>query len=222
MPDPPLLMLNARFAEPMGWRQPRGAAEETWQTIPVLFGCVPATVPAVAVPTRNTGTGWRGMEKVSLLLAEKQLRLVPWSDLRAGGGNAGRVGDDLRMLLFAEGDADGAYERLENELEAQGDLFQCAPAAVATIVAAVAEGSIPAANLASALDVLGRVVAGYADRSEAAAGNGDLREQCHAEAMKGYWSLLQVASQRDPFNAWRVAQAVLDVLDEEHSRKILQ
>lgn len=90
------------------------------------------------------------------------------------------------MFLFAEGDADdGAYERLENEVEAQEDLFQCAPMVVGVIVAAVAEGSIPAANLATSLDVLGRIVAGHADRSEIALGNGDLREQCHAEAMKG-------------------------------------
>lgn len=127
------------------------------------------------------------------------------------------------MLLFAEGDADdGAYERLENEVEAQGDLFQCAPAAVSVIIAAVAEGSIPAANLATSLDVLGRIVAGHADRSEVALGNGDLREQCHAEAMKGYWSLLRVAADRDPFNAWQVARDVLAVLDEEHSMKMLQ
>ncbi|MGW5365477.1 hypothetical protein [Actinopolymorpha pittospori] len=157
------------------------------------------------------------------MLADKQLRLIPWANLRAGGGDAGRVGTDLRMLLFAEGAADdGAYERLENEVEAQGDLFQCAPAVASVIIAAVAEGSIPAANLATALDVLGRVVAGHADRSEVAAGNGDLRGQCHAEAMKGYWSLLRVAAERDPFSAWQVAQAVLAVLDEEHSKKILE
>lgn len=126
------------------------------------------------------------------------------------------------MLLFAQGDADdGAYERLENEVEAQGDLFECAPAVVSVIMAAVAEGSVPASNLAPVLDVLGRVVAGHADRSEIALGNGDLRERCHAEAMKGYWSLVRVAAERDPFNAWQVAAAVLDVLDEEHSKSIL-
>lgn len=163
------------------------------------------------------------MGKVSQMLADKQLSLVPWGSLRAGNGDAIGVGEDLRMLLFAEGDADdGAYERLENQVEAQGDLFQCAPAVVSVIVAAVAEGSIPAANLATVLDVLGRVVAGYADRSEVVLGNGDLREQCHTEAMKGYWSLLYVASQRDPFNAWQVARAVLHVLDEKHSKMILE
>lgn len=157
------------------------------------------------------------------MFADKQLRMVPWISLRAGSGDASRIGDDLRMLLFAEGDADdGAYERLENEVESQGDLFQCAPAVVSVIVAAVAEASIPPANLATSLDVLGRIVAGYADRSEAAAGNGDLREQCHAEAMKGYWSLMKVASERDSFNAWQTAQAVLAVLDEPHSKKILE
>jgi hypothetical protein len=163
------------------------------------------------------------MGKVSQVLADKQLRLVPWGSLRAGHGDAGGVGEDLRMLLFAEDDADdGAYDRLENQVEAQGDLFQCAPAVVSVITAAVAEGSIPAANLATVLDVLGRVVAGYADQSEVALGNGDLREQCHAEAMKGYWSLLHVARQRDPFNAWQLAKAVLEVLDEEHSKVILE
>ncbi len=39
--------------------------------------------------------------------------------------------------------------------------------------------------------------------------------------MKGYWSLVRVAAERDPFNAWQVAAAVLDVLDEEHSKSIL-
>jgi hypothetical protein len=93
---------------------------------------------------------------------------------------------------------------------------------VSVIVAAVDEGSIPAANVAAALDVLGRVVAGYAARSEIQVGNDDLREQCHREAMKGYWALLRVATQGDPFNAWQVARAVLQVLDEEHSTKILE
>lgn len=93
---------------------------------------------------------------------------------------------------------------------------------VSVIVAAVDEGSIPAANLAPVLDVLGRIVAGYAGRSEIEVGSDDLREQCHREAMGGYWSLLRLATQRDPFDAWRVARAVLQVLDEEHSTKILE
>lgn len=160
---------------------------------------------------------------MSSVLADKQSRLIPWDELRAGGGDASGVGSDLRMLLFAEGDADdGAYERLENEVESQGDLFQCAPAVVSVIVAAVTEGSVPAANLASVLDVLGRVVAGHPGQDEVEKGNDDLREQCHAEAMKGYWSLLRVAADRDPFNAWRVACDVLSALDEEHSRRILE
>ncbi|WP_285100706.1 hypothetical protein [Promicromonospora sp. MEB111] len=126
------------------------------------------------------------------------------------------------MLLFEEELAgDGAYERLENAIEAQGDLFECAPAVVSVIVAAIAENSIPAANLVPSLDVLGRIVVGHSARSEVAVGNGDLRERCHAEAMKGYWSLLWTATQRDSFNAWQAAQAILSVLDEEHSKEFL-
>ena len=157
------------------------------------------------------------------VLAERQLRTTPWKGLRSGSGDATEVGVDLEMLLFAEGDADdGAYERLENEVESQGYLFECAPAVVSVIVAAVAEGAIPAENLASCLDVLGRIVAGYPDASEVAVGRSDLRELCHHEAMRGYWSLMRVASERDRFNAWRAADAVLAVLDEKHSRTILQ
>lgn len=92
----------------------------------------------------------------------------------------------------------------------------------AVIVAAVAERAVPAASLASVLGVLGRVVAGHADQDEVAAGNGDLREQCHSEATKGCRSLLRVAVERDSFNAWRVARDVLSALDEEHSRRILK
>jgi hypothetical protein len=159
---------------------------------------------------------------VTSVLAERQLELTSWGGLRSGSGNAAEVGADVEMLLFAEGDADdGAYERLENEVEAQGHLFECAPAVVSVIVAAVAEGVIPAANLAPCLDVLGRIVGGYPDASEVALGRSDLRELCHREAMKGYWSLMRLACERDPFNAWRTAQAVLAVLDEEGVRTFL-
>jgi hypothetical protein len=119
-------------------------------------------------------------------LARRQLRVTPWSGLRSGSGDAASVGSDLELLLFAEGDDDdGAYERLENEAESQGHLFECAPAVVSVIVAAVAEASIPSGNLATSLDVLGRIVAGYPDESEVALGRPDLRERCHDEAMKG-------------------------------------
>jgi hypothetical protein len=50
-----------------------------------------------------------------------------------------------------------AYERLENPVISQGHLFECAPAVVSVIVAAVADGTVPAANLASSLDLLGRI-----------------------------------------------------------------
>ena len=161
---------------------------------------------------------------MSSMLAEKQWRLIPWNNLRSGnGGDARQVGDDLRMLLSASAGADtGSYQRLENMVESQGHLFQCAPAVVSVIVAAVADGSIPANSLGASLDVLGRILAGYTDQSEVALGNANLREQCHAEAMKGYWPLLRVASERDPFNAWQVAQAVLVALDKAHSKRILE
>lgn len=155
-------------------------------------------------------------------IAHRLWDLTPWASLRTGGGDGQKVADDLRMLLYASPeDDDGSYERLENELESQGRLFECAASAVGVIVASVADGSVPPPNLAPSLDVLGRILAGYPDDSEVAAGNGDLREQCLSEAMKGYWSLVKTASERDQFNAWRVARAVLDLLDPERTKRIL-
>ena len=165
---------------------------------------------------RNVG------EIVTSLLAYRQLELTPWSELRSGGGYTSQVGRDIKTLLFAEEHAaGGAYERLENEVESQGHLFECAPAVVSVIVAAVAEQAIPAGNLASCLDVLGRIVAGHSAESEVKFGCPNLGEECQREALKGYWSLIWVVQTKDPFGAWRVAQEIVDMLDEKHSREFL-
>lgn len=58
------------------------------------------------------------------MLARKQLRLIPWARLRSGHGDgATHVREDLRALLFDEGDG-GVYERFENQVESQGHLFE--------------------------------------------------------------------------------------------------
>ena len=157
-------------------------------------------------------------------LADRQLRLVRWDELRCGsGGSAGAVEDDLRTLLFVDGDAAAAaYGRLENPAVSQGHLFECAPAVVSVIVAAITDGTVPPSNVASALDLLGRILAGYPDESEVAQGREDLSHRCHHEALRGYWALLRVACGRDAFNAWRVAVDVLSMLDDEHSTTFVQ
>lgn len=161
------------------------------------------------------------MGPVSAGLADRQLRLIRWDELRCNWGMAGAVAQDLRVLLSVDDDsADEAYENLENPVVSQGHLFECAPAVVSVIVAAVADGTVPEANVAPSLDLLGRILAGYPDESEVALGRGDLRERCHEEALRGYWALMRVACQRDPFNAWRVAVDVLSVLDPGHSEKV--
>jgi hypothetical protein len=155
-------------------------------------------------------------------LARRQLALTPWENLRSGSGDASRVSVNLETLLFVDSDeADDAYANLENEVEAQGELFECAPGVVAVIVAAIAEDAVPAANMRLALDVLGRVVAGYPARSELAIGNVDLRDRCHSEAMKAYWPLMRVAVAGDELNAWALARDVLGVLDEGAARRFL-
>lgn len=117
-------------------------------------------IRAVVVPSRYPGSVRRSVGQMISRLAERQMLVLPWSGSRSGGGDAAQVASDLRMLLFAEGDADdGAYERLENQVEAQGHLFECAPGVVSVIAAAVADGTIPPANLAPTLDLLGRIVA---------------------------------------------------------------
>jgi hypothetical protein len=155
-------------------------------------------------------------------LADKQLSLIPWVELRCDGGLSSAVGEDLRVLLFIDDDtADDAYHRLENPVVSQGHLFECAPAVVSVIVAAVADRTVPPPNLAPVLDLLGRILAGYPDESEVVLGRGDLRQRCHEEALRGYWALMRVARTQDPFNAWRVAVDVLSVLDPEHSGRFV-
>jgi hypothetical protein len=92
---------------------------------------------------------------------------------------------------------------------------------VSVIVAALADGTIPAPNQAPSLDLLGGIVAGHSDETEVAAGVADVRDRCHAEAVKGYWALIRVACSRDPFNAQRVAADVLSVLDGDHAERFL-
>ena len=160
-----------------------------------------------------------GSTKVNL--AERQLEIIPWADLQAGEENGSTVVPDLRTMLFEDSPRAGdAYLRLENPVVAQGNLFQCAPAVVSVIVAAITDASIPEKNLAMVLDLLGRIVGGAADPSEVAAGRGDLQERCQAEALRGYWSIVRVAATDHPFGA-QVAADVLDVLDERHAHLFL-
>jgi hypothetical protein len=161
---------------------------------------------------------------MSVGLAEKQLRLFKWETLRASGGFAGAVPEHLRIMLAAEDDiaVNIACDWLENPIVSQGDLFECAPAVVSVIVAALADGTVPIRNLPPVIDRLGLIIAGYADKSEVLLGREDLREKCHVEARKGYWTLMQIACARDPFNAWELATDVLSVLDPEHSSMFLK
>ena len=161
------------------------------------------------------------MGPMSSSLAVRQLALIDWDELRSGSGSsARRVAVDLRALLGIDDDvANEARADLENPVVSQGHLFECAPAVVSVIVAAVADGTIPPPSLGEVLDLLGRIVAGYSAPSELALGRTDLRRRCHEEAWKGYWALMRVACARDPFNAWKEAVEILSMLDPEHSER---
>lgn len=155
-------------------------------------------------------------------LAERQLQIISWEKLQPGGEEGSKLAEDLRTMLFTEGKAAGdAYLRLENPVVAQGNLFECAPAVVSVIIAAVSDASIPEKNLAMVLDLLGRIVGGAADSSEVEAGRGDLQERCQQEASKGYWSLLKIAAAHDPYGAHEVATDVLELIDQPHSHLFL-
>lgn len=155
-------------------------------------------------------------------LTEAQLRFIRWESLRSGSGMAETVGDDLRSLLFADAaTADAAFSSLENAIVAQGCLFECAPAAVSVIAAAVTEDAIPEPNLPAALDQLGRALGGWPDPSEMSLGAVDLRERCREEARRAYWALMRVAVGRDAYGAWQLAREIVRILDADHSRSIL-
>lgn len=171
---------------------------------------------AGAVPAGNGIRLGRGVESVSWGMAARQAELVDWESLRTGGGTRD-LGGDLMTLLAVEGPkAVDAYRRMENAVVSQGHLFECAPSVVRVLMSAIAEGSVPDANLGAVLDLLCRILVGYPDDSETDAGNGDLDEQCHREALKGYWSLMRVANGRDAFDGWKLARDALAMLDETH------
>lgn len=155
-------------------------------------------------------------------LPERQLQITSWADLGAGEENGSTVVADLRTMLFEDGPQAGdAYMRLENSVVAQGNLFEVAPAVASVIVAAITDGSIPEKNVALVLDLLGRIVGGAADPSEVAAGRGDLAERCQAEALLGYWSIVKLAAIQDAYGAHDMAANVLEVLDTDHSSRLL-
>jgi hypothetical protein len=91
----------------------------------------------------------------------------------------------MTLLTVESPEAVEAYRRMENAVVSQGHLFECAPSAVRVLMSAIADRAVPDANLGAVLDMLCRILAGYPDDSEVEAGNGDLDEQCHKEALKG-------------------------------------
>jgi len=155
----------------------------------------------------------------SAALTHDQIRGIDWQHLRSGRGDSSSVARDLEALLLGDSaQASAAYAQLENAIESQGRIFECAPAAVAVIIAAIADDVIPAGNVASSLDLLGRVLAGRPDRSELDTGRDDLREAVYSEAIRGYWLLVRIARRRDVFNAWDVAADVVYLLDDQYPR----
>lgn len=156
-------------------------------------------------------------------LARRQIAVTPWRALRSGSGDASTVARDLKTLLLDDVERAGrAYAALENVVESQGHLFECAPAVVAVIAAAISDGTVPAANLAPTLDLLGRVLAGHAAPSETALGNTRVREECHASAMQAYWPLVRLALLDDEFHAQDVARDIVLALDEAAARAVLE
>jgi hypothetical protein len=153
----------------------------------------------------------------------RQFALVDWGALRSGGSPE-RMKDDLWTLLTVDGSAaNEAFFGLENEVVAQGDLFECAPSVVSAIMAALAGDVVPLANRGAVLDLLCRVLLGHSAPSEVEAGNLDLTQQVHREATKGYWTLIEIAAgERDPYDAWDLAGQAAEMIDEAHTVALLQ
>lgn len=199
------------------WIVSRMAAEGPGH-VAALRRIVGPDVEMVEPPVLDRRIGWPRS-----VLGLAQLDSTPWGTMRSGSGDAGRVSDDLAVLLFGDGQAvEGAAARLAVEIESQGHLFECAPAVVTVVLAAVAERAVPPVNLARALGLVGRTLGGPVATAGASPEQVRLREECRRETMKAYWILVHTATASSgSFIGRQAAREVLELLDEEHARALL-
>lgn len=152
-----------------------------------------------------------------------QLESTPWSTLRSGSGDASGVPDDLAVLLFGDGPAvEEAAVRVAAATGSHGHLFECAPAVVAVVVAAVAERAVAPVNLERALGLVGSTLGGGAPAPGETREQSRLREECRRETTKAYWTLVHVATALGESHVGRqAAREVLELLDDDHARAVV-
>lgn len=135
-----------------------------------------------------------------------------WGHLRTAIGPATFGPDAIDRLLSArtESEATGAYWELDNRVVVQGQLYEAAERATASILGLLTAGDYTQPGLGRALDLLVEIARGEPDPTEVAAGNVDLGERCRS-AIAAALSQLRTLAHVDSPGA---AAAIRDLVEE--------
>ncbi|UBV44783.1 hypothetical protein LAJ19_16695 (plasmid) [Deinococcus taeanensis] len=123
-------------------------------------------------------------------LATCEIERHSWSRFRTVRGPGHEVPRALHDLLGASSpeEVDLAYWKLENGVVVQGQLFEAAEPVVSVLLAAL-QDPLPSFVKFGIGELLFQIVAGEADESEVALGNGELGSRCREQARQGLWTL---------------------------------
>jgi hypothetical protein len=122
-------------------------------------------------------------------LSEAFIRWVDWSRYRISAGNAAGFGDTLLRLIRAgtPDESREVWKSIENSVFAQDTIFSAAEPTIDAILAALA-GDRPRHVKITLLDLMFLLLNGDSDEDH------DLRERCHARALRGIWLLVREAA----------------------------
>lgn len=153
-------------------------------------------------------------EEAMSSIADVQVEAIDWSAYQECYGSASGIGGALRDLIHSIDVESGtlAWDRIEEHVFSQGDIYSVAEPTVTVVLAALAEQQLPW-SLGRLLDLLLFVV-----RGDSLTDPG-LRNRVKAKALEGLWLLTRIAVTSE---GW-VQDCVLDVIDviaPDHARII--
>jgi hypothetical protein len=150
-------------------------------------------------------------------LVRLELERHDWAALRCGcGGTAEHVPVMFATILEADTPGDMIGYTLDNHLEIQTNLFECAVPAVGVILAALAGEHSPLAR-SHFMMVLWWLVIGDPHHSEAARGAVDLDDRCRAKAREGLWIILRTGLEGSADDA-ETAADICEAIDPDEPR----
>ena len=138
------------------------------------------------------------------VLSEAAIRSVDWSSFRVATGSATNFGETLSQLLASRDAAEtrGVWDRIENVVFSQDDVFSAAEPTVDVAFAALVDG--PSRHVKVALiDLLFLLLHGESLEDPS------LQERCRQRALRGVWLLAREAATETE----KMRSSVLEVIE---------